>query len=176
MGRFNQALATRSDIQQHQGLLHGLACDPWIESIVEIGVREGLSTAALCASKKRVTSIDIDRCEPHATILHVAYPNWKFIHGDSLKVVIMDNFNAIDMLFIDGEHTYRQVKAELEKFGESVVRWIVLHDTETFAHKGKDGSEPGLMTAIHEFTEPGSEWKVMLHLKNNNGLTILERA
>jgi len=80
------------------------------------------------------------------------------------------------MLFIDGEHTYRQVKAELEKFGESVVRWIVLHDTETFAHKGKDGSTPGLMDAINEFVEGGNGWKKMLHLTHNNGLTILERA
>jgi len=175
MGIFKDALTTQSDIWMHLGLLHGLACDPDIKHIFEIGVRTGLSTAALCASKKTVTSVDIGPCEPDATVMRVAYPNWTFVQEHSLKVELPDNGYSIDMLFIDGEHTYRAVSAELEKYAPNVSKWIVLHDTETFAHKGKDGSADGLMDAIQEFILPGT-WRVMLHLRHNNGLTILERA
>lgn len=173
MGMFKEALAKHSDIQMHLGLLHGLACDPDVHSIFEIGVREGLSTAALCASGKPVTSVDIAPCEPHATMLHVAYPNWTFIQKHSLKV----EPQPCDMLFIDGEHTYRTVRAELAKFHEHVGEWIVLHDTETFANKGKDGTTPGIMDAVVEFleNEAGGLWDWTLHLTHNNGLTILRR-
>jgi len=170
MGSYRNALQDKtSDIQQHLGLLHGLAC--LVNSVVEIGVRSGHSTAALCASGKPVTSYDISPCEPHATRLRNEYKNWTFIVGNSMKVVIP----KCDLLFIDGEHTYRTLFTELMKHGERVTTWIALHDTETFAMVSKDKSKPGLREAILDFTERYPEWVIVFELPNNNGLTLLER-
>jgi len=131
-----------------------------------------LSTAALCASGKAVTSVDIAPCEPHATKLRIAYPNWTFIQGHSLEV----DLPSCDLLFIDGEHTYGAVRAELMRFELTAKRWIVLHDTETFRHQGKDGSKPGLEMAILDFVNDDTDrWGYLLQLPHNNGLTILDR-
>jgi len=177
MGLFKEALAKPSDIQMHLGLLHGLACHPDVKRIFEIGVREGLSTAALCASGKPVTSVDIAPCEPHATKLRIAYPNWTFIQEHSLQTELFKDLREVDLLFIDGEHTYRTVRAELCKFAPMVWKWIALHDTHTFASKGKDGTTPGLQDAILDFmnNDQDGEWEYVLNLTHNNGITLLGR-
>lgn len=171
---YARALAQPSDIQEHLGFLHGLAClSPG--GIVEIGVRKGLSTAALCASRNKVTSYDIDKCEPHATMLRVEYSNWTFHHKSSLEVEIPE----CDLLFIDGEHKHDTVLAELRRHASRARKWIVLHDTHTFAKHDKGGGGKGLKPAIDTFIEEDAyhtgSFERLFAFPHNNGLTVLER-
>lgn len=67
-----------------------------------------------------------------------------FIKGSSLEV----NWDKqIDVLFIDGDHSYEFVKAELEKYGPFVKKGgvILFHDYEP--------EMPGVYPAVNEWAE-----------------------
>jgi hypothetical protein len=71
-------------------------------------------------------------------------------------------------------HVYEQVKTELELHANKVRKYIVFHDTTTFANNGEFGGK-GIWPAIQEFIDAHTEWKLTERLTNNNGLTILTR-
>lgn len=171
MERFRRLSGEQHDISEHLGLLRGLACNPSVRSIVEIGFRTGVSATALASAGKPLLAIDIEPCTQDVRKLRALARGFTFQQGDSLKVEIP----KCDLLHIDSLHTYKQLLAELERHAGRVGQWIVMHDTETFGNKGKDGSTPGLLAAITEFLEWHPEWKLHLHLTNNNGLTLLRR-
>lgn len=170
--RYLLLMSDQLDVSEHMGLLHGLACDPDVHTIVEIGFRKGVSATALALAGKTFYSYDIDDCRPAVAVMKSLAPNFQFMRANSLEVKIP----ACELLFIDGEHTYRQVLAELRLHSPSVGKWIALHDTETFGTIGRDRNAPGLKAAIDEFLKENNEWKLLLHLTHNNGLTVLERS
>ena len=111
-------------------------------TIFEIGVRRGISTLAfLRGLDKRLEtippdegrgflySIDIDDRSDAIRTKSYQYlkKNWEFILGDSTKIV-WDK--EIDILFIDGNHTYEYCKADYEKYEPFVKEggFIFLHD------------------------------------------------
>lgn len=112
--------------------------------ILEVGVAYGYSTRAfLRGLKKRKTqgklySIDIDSFEslgwkPSPEIIG----DWEFIEGDSRKV----KWNkVIDILLIDGGHSYDCVKADYRKFEPFVVSGglIFMHDVTNQGYGVKD--------------------------------------
>ena len=159
------------DISEHLGLLRGLAEHDDVKSIVEIGFRGGVSATALALAWKPLTCIDIEPCADAAKRLKSLAPHFTFVQGDSLEIDIPE----CELLHIDSLHTYKQLLAELRRHADRVDQFIAMHDTETFGHRGKDGSTPGLMDAVHDFILNTSGWRMLLHLKNNNGFTILER-
>lgn len=162
-------LRTKGDIQEHMGILFGLATT--CEHVVEIGFRTGISTTAFLASGAKVTSYDILKCHPFASNLKkLAGDKFTFIQGDSRKVEIPE----CDMLFIDSYHSGAQLHAELVRHADSSRRLIVMHDTQKFGAKGQDG-KPGLRSGINKFLDFNHHWWVKLNLGNNNGLTIMER-
>lgn len=172
MHEFGRLMGAGLDISEHLGLLRGLACDPHVKTIVEFGFRTGVSATALCTTGKPVTSYDIDRCALDVIKLSKMAPNFKFVQGSSLEVTIPE----CGLLFIDSLHTYKQLRQELSRHHSKAAKFIVMHDTEVFGHKGKDGSKPGLQEAIHDFLKgDGDGWIWDLHLINNNGLTVLRR-
>lgn len=171
---FCEHLGRSSDIQEHLGLLRGLAMKCNI--VVELGFRTGVSTSAFLSADAHVTSFDIDKrvCRPFVQRLAKDYPNtFTFKEGDSRKVEIPE----CDLLFIDTDHTEATTLQELCLHEMHVETWIVLHDTESFGHKDRPpGKGNGVMSAIDTFLEmPGDNWMQWLHLPNNNGLTILKR-
>jgi hypothetical protein len=173
MNSYHRNLAKPSDIQEHLGLLHGLAMECW-RQVVELGFRTGVSTSAFLAAGAKVTSYDIDRegCRPHVQELAKEYPitfTWK--HGDSREVEIPE----CDLLFLDSAHTYATTKVELFKHCDRVRDRIVLHDVVTFGRRDRNGDGPGIMTAVDEFLRD-QPWRVELFLMNNNGLCVLERV
>ena len=105
----------------------------------------------------------------------------------------LDLSEKVDLLFIDTWHIYGQLIRELEKFHSLVHKYIILHDTTTFATRPeparhsiikhsmetfnitKDEIKKGLKPAVDEFLANHSEWQVKEVFTNNNGLTILER-
>lgn len=103
--------------------------------ILEIGVKEGCSTSAflkgLALRKKQgdwgsgtLYSIDIKDCSGS---IRESKENWVFILGDS-KTTAWDR--KIDVLFIDGDHTYEGVKADYNKYFPFVDKGgiIFMHD------------------------------------------------
>jgi hypothetical protein len=159
------------DISEHLGLLRGLAEHDDVKSIVEIGFRGGVSANALALAGKPLTCIDIEPCTTAAKVMKSLAPHFTFVQGNSLEIDIP----SCDLLHIDSLHTYKQLLTELRRHSGRVDQFIAMHDTETFGDRGKDGTTPGLKDAIHEFILDNSDWRTMLHLKNNNGFTILER-
>ena len=165
-----------TDINEHMPTLYNLAkeCD----SVVEGGVRYVVSTWAwiwgcICRGGKVESYCwtKIPEIERAIEICRNEGLPWNFHDGDWLTQEIP----SCDLLFIDTNHFYCQLKQELRLHGPKARKYIVLHDTENFGTVGADGKTPGLWQAVLELVEEG-EWRVKKHYHNCNGLTVLERV
>ena len=186
--KVNEMYSIPSDINEHIPALvkYGSEC----ETITEMGVRAICSTWAFLGSgPKKMRSYDIqDPSNWGGDIQSVkdtakAYGiDFDFILADVLKVEIEET----DLLFLDTWHAYKQLKGELELHASKAKKYIVFHDTTSFAFKdetsyevwGEDwkGEGIGIWRAIEEFLEANPEWKLVERFENNNGLTIIGRV
>lgn len=191
----------KSDIHEHLPTLkrYGSEC----ATIVEMGVRKGVSTSAwLAARPKKVRSYDIDgdfflkhRDATYRRAAAEVGADFEYIVADVLTLDIEET----DLLFIDTWHVYDQLKKELDRHAGKAKKYIVLHDTETFGTYGEDPEWKraahrvsralrriskripevkrlgGLVQAVDEFLAAHPEWKRHEHFANNNGLTVLAR-
>lgn len=169
---YKKILAQRTDIQEHLGILRGLAIDCHV--VVEFGLRTGMAaTAMLDGTQTKVLSYDINDCEDAVRALSkLGGPKFGFRKQSSLEADIPQ----CDMLFIDSQHDYATLSKELERHHGKVLKWIAMHDTWTFGYKGMTPGDPGLIKAIDEFLMNHIEWKLQLELKNQNGFTLLEKV
>lgn len=165
---------TTSDFNEHMPILRSYA--ERVERVTEFGV--GRSSWALLHSRpKRLRCYDLGNDLRQVGMRELVVLGHKngidadFIIGSTLEIEI----EPTDLLFIDTLHTYAQLSRELDRHASKVSRYILLHDTETFGPRGEDGSEPGLIGAVEDFLAKDTGWKMRDRLKNNNGLTILER-
>jgi hypothetical protein len=181
---YRWACGTESDINQHLPRLSALAalCD----TIVELGVRGGESTKALLngLDERHKTgprgfrilySYDINDCGNQRirdAVDSAIQIEWQLHQADSRTVEIPE----CELLFIDTLHTADQLRTELTRHHGKVSKWIVLHDTETFAVHGEGGGE-GLIVGLMDFlhAQKRSEWRIINMVSYNNGLTVLER-
>jgi hypothetical protein len=164
--------------------------------ITEMGVRGGKSTWSLLASfPEKMVSYDIvyhpniDMIRDAANAAGIIF---EFIQKDVLSVDI----EITDLLFLDTLHHFYQLTEELNRHSNKVRKYIIIHDTNTYAYKNeripKDVSEAlqingidiskysttsqkGLMPAINNFLNDNPEWKLLKHIKKNNGMTIVEK-
>ncbi|GBE23834.1 hypothetical protein BMS3Bbin02_00099 [bacterium BMS3Bbin02] len=156
------------DINQHLPYLAGIAMDCVVQ---ELGFRTGRSTSAfLFGGAKHVHVCDPHPCEAARAVFERLAPDrFTFEQADSIKVRIQA---PIDILFIDSYHSGDLLRFELKRFQRYVLKAIVMHDTETYGHKGEDGQE-GLQLPICDFLKDHKNWGRMIHFSNNNGLTVL---
>lgn len=120
-------------------ILYGIAnCFfDWINkqvNILEIGVRWGTSTNALLwglrnrarNNNQKLYSIDITNCD-HVVTNEELRKYWEFIQGKSSEVVWN---KKIDILLIDGDHSYNGVKSDYLKYEPFVKEngIILMHD------------------------------------------------
>jgi hypothetical protein len=143
--------------------------------ITEFGVETGCSTVAfLISGCKKMYSYDVI-VTPNARMVKQAADRdgvyFRLYEKNNLKVKI----KTTDLLFIDTDHWYGQIKAELEHHHTRVRKWIMMHDTETFGMINPFDGRPGMKAAIFEFLETYPEWKLLEHIEIGHGLTILER-
>jgi predicted O-methyltransferase YrrM len=122
-----------SDIRDHMPRLRQLSKG----NVFEIGVRHGISTAALLCGVKdnhgHVWSADVnDWCEK----LYADDPNWTFINAHSVndcQRILGMLPRPLDLLFIDSDHKFDSTIHELRTYGPLVRKdggAILMHDTE----------------------------------------------
>jgi hypothetical protein len=127
---------------------------------------------------KKLISYDIDPLEnwniKTEDLIELGKENgidFQFKLGNTLEIEIEET----DLLFLDTDHTYNQVKGELSLHGNKSKKFIVFHDTTTFEFRGMNGDTIGLWPAIEEFIKENPHWVICERFYNNNGLTILKR-
>lgn len=171
------------DIYQHMPVLRRYAEE--CKHVTEMGVRWGASTLAFIMAKpEKLISYDIQSTPEIEQIMQHSYEGHTFVIADSLSIDI----EPTELLFIDTLHTYNQLVLELDKHSPNVSKYIILHDTTTFAFvdeeiyshasdklKEMDVHQKGLRTAMNDFLKNNGEWKLYEDLTNNNGLSILKR-
>ena len=157
---------TESDINEHLPTLLRFAskCD----TVVEFGVRFGASSRALIAARPlSLVSYDIT-AEPEAEALFAAGRaegiNCRLVEKSSSDV----QFDPVEFLFIESDHTYACLSKELKLHADKVTRFLAFHDTVSYAHE--------LVPAINEFLETHREWRPLEVYENNNGFVVLHRV
>lgn len=170
--------ARPSDIHEHLPILRRYAAGA--DGVIELGVRGITSTWAFLAARPRwLLSVDIQHprqvggdLDLVETLAAEAGLDFRFWLADDRTIDLPE----ADVLFIDTLHTYDQLRAELWRHACRARKWILLHDTETFAEKGEAKRARGLRPALEEFlADPtlGAPWAVHEVHRNNNGLTVL---
>lgn len=175
--RYLVAFKTPSDINEHLPLLKQLASE--CKHVTEFGMRhaDGSTLGLLAGEPKIFISWDIDRRFIDAPIVQQlksecsGVTDFRPMLGDDLLVDI----EPTEFLFIDTEHTFTQLKAELGRHGHAVSKYLAFHDTVSFGERSSDGTEPGLRAAIDWFTKENPQWVTVEDRKNNNGLLVLKR-
>ena len=167
--RFRRVCAESSDINEHLGLLYGLARQ--CRYITEFGVRGGVSTTALLAAQPdSLICYDVEPCPVTKELQEMRGRTWlTFMQCDSRQV----GYFVTDMLHIDTIHAYSCLSVELRLHALKVRKWIAMHDTQLFGERGDDGGD-GLNKAIDELIA-GGEWRRFVHFPHNNGMTVLQR-
>jgi hypothetical protein len=174
LAAYTKLCELQSDINEHLPTLKKYAeeCD----HVTEMGVRSIVSTWALLAGKpKTMVSIDINNIDCSQVKKEAGRTTaFSFIQGNTLEMEI----DETDLLFIDTYHNYDQLTIELQRHASKARKYIILHDTTTFAEVGEsyDGIQRrGLWPAVTEFLEASGNWEILERFENNNGLTILHR-
>lgn len=133
------------DMTDHAEYLQSIAKG----DIFEIGVRQGFSTGCFLIGLEKngghLFSLDIESVPGQ---LFPGHPQWTFIQGDSINVVSVKEKipAALDILMIDGDHSYEGVKADLENYAPlvRVGGKIIMHDVVS-------AYDPGVRVAADEF-------------------------
>jgi hypothetical protein len=70
------------------------------------------------------------------------YPNLEVLRGDSIEMANRFNGNKVDMVFIDADHSYESVKADIEAWMPVAKKYICGHDYKP--------DWPGVVRAVNE--------------------------
>ena len=175
------------------------------DHVTEFGVRWVESTFSfIIARPLKLISIDIEHPNSYPQFngrenLELAYEcakecgvDFTFKLGSTLGVDI----EPTDLLFIDTEHSYLQLKHELKLHSNKVKKYILMHDTKAHAfvdsgsHLRRSGiksrcgnlglrpipERQGLELCIEEFLQKNKEWMLDKHIITGQpGMTILRR-
>lgn len=161
------ACNTPSDINRHVPVLRKLALE--CDSVVELGVRTGVSTRAFLPLNVKLRSYDIEadaRVNELFLMANSLGRDMQYIMGDSLKIDI----EPTDLMFVDTVHSYDQVSAELARHASKVRKYIAFHDTFVFG-LGREN----ILSAVIEFMMKNPEWEFYHYDTQNNGLTVIKR-
>ena len=143
-----------------------------LRTVVELGVRSGNSTLALLAGVSEidgtVLSIDRDPCEhaKAAVAKNRLGDYWIFIRGEALgNLAVLTT--AIDLLFVDLDHTFDETAEILELYAPLVRPggWMAFHDTIT---------RPNVLYALEPFRAIHDDWR-FYHWEHNSGLMLCRR-
>ena len=131
---------------------------------VELGVRDGNSTAVLLhglAHTRDAHLWSVDRDPFGRSDIRPHPPWWTFIQGYDLAQAVLDQLpDAIELLFIDTDHSYAHTTAELAMYWPRMAHGghVLAHDTENedpAAHGEDIGAQPPfpVRAAVADFCE-----------------------
>lgn len=170
----------RPDISMHMPALANLALHSHF--ILELGTANGNgSTRAFTAGMRRNEHedrlfISVDFADPLIDEQEKPdLPFWWYVIGDTTKKETVETVKKIckdrlaDLIFIDTEHSYDQMKLELPIWKELAspnALWL-FHDTYM------NGEYNPMTDAIKEFAEANPEWEYFDLSKESNGIGML---
>ena len=175
---YRELCATPSDINEHLATFVDMvsARDPHARRIVELGVREGVSTIAwihAAGEIGHVWSVDMNFPSDASLLRTIDRSRWTFILGSDDDPHVLAALPAeCDVVFIDTAHTLEQTERELRLYAPRVVPGglIFLHDT---CDNNADSNWP-VRTAIERFCARANlKW---VEHRHNYGLGIIEVA
>ena len=158
------------------------------DSVIEIGSWKGRSTKALLEGcKGTVTAVDhfngsedyadatlaIARAEPIYDIFmkNVGhYPNLNVLRMSSVEAAAQVPDKSADMIFIDSDHRYEQVKAEIDRWRPKAKVILCGHDYAD----GWPGVKRAVEEAFDKFHVEGSIWFAEVHNGMGEGKTEKE--
>jgi len=183
--KYKQQLSNQGDMHPFLPTLkeYGSKCN----HITEMGFRRGVSTWGLLASEpKTLISYDISSCNSNE---HESFSvsDFKLVKANTLEIEIEET----DLLFIDTDHQYKQLRMELDLHSKNVKKYIIIHDTILFGKEDapwtpdkyddykhlldKYPEGKGLIAAINDFLKETNEWEIHKIYEDHKGLTILRR-
>lgn len=165
-----------SDIRDHMPYLYGAACRFNGVRVLELGVREGNSTAALLAAAEtmrgHVWSVDI---------LEPSVPD--AFRCDLWTLTVADDIGSeaeqprdIDVLFIDTSHHYGHTLAELRAYVPHVRHGgvVLCHDTELEDPYQAPAGDPPFPVARALDAYCAETGRVWINRPGCNGLGVME--
>jgi hypothetical protein len=163
--RYKELCEKKSDINLHLPTIRKYVTKG--DVVIELGVRDCVSTWALLANKPRaLASVDVVR-PPEKNLKEVQLAAKKI--GTDFRFELADSLNleiqGVDVLFIDTTHTYSQLIKELWAHARNVKKYIILHDIEI----------PEMKACVTDFLY-NTDWKVEEELKTHTGLMVLKRV
>ncbi|MEW6625121.1 MAG: glycosyltransferase [Bacillota bacterium] len=176
----SQLYSLKTDMSGHVYRLYDLVTKNNIRSVIDLGVRQGISTISfLCGVYKTgglVIGVDIANCD--GAIEYIKYLNlhglFFFVKDDSINFLRRIRY-AVDtklikpgLIMIDTNHEYEHTIKELELSDRLKPKFIVLHDTN-------EPSFPGVRRALDEFLKQNKEKYNVKEYDDYHGLTVLER-
>lgn len=164
---------TASDIFEHLDYFVELCTELQAQSVIELGVRGGVSTSAwlygLEHSDGHLWSVDIVDQPAIESV------RWTFVKGsDTDPAVLVQLPVSVDVVFVDTSHRYEHTLEELNLYLPRVRSGgrIVLHDTEVESPDFTNEHEFPVKRAVELFCSAnGLNWS---NRENNNGLATVE--
>lgn len=159
---FGRSLTEWSDIQGHVQRLHDLVIELDAKLVLELGVRDAVSTSAFLAALEQtggqLYSVDIN--VPQHKINEYDDPRWSFFQGLSTHPMVTDLAELagpFDIVFVDTDHTYELTRDEIVAWSPRVRSGgaMVFHDTnlERFDHHTTTQPPFPVRTAIEEWLD-----------------------
>jgi predicted O-methyltransferase YrrM len=169
--------ASWCDMRAHLRFLRDIARG----QILEIGVRQGASTSVfltgLESADGHLYSVDI---EASCAKLFPGHPKWSYLHRDSRdRDWILHRIpSQLDVLFIDGNHSYRAVCSDLVNYSPLVRTGglILMHDIFGPDDQPSRRPHPGVWRAVSEFLGGPARhnYKLTIH-RRSYGLAELRK-
>jgi predicted O-methyltransferase YrrM len=159
------------ETELEQGLLASFArLVPPDGLIVEIGSEHGMSASIFRLHSDDsvfIDCIEIDEKSDFLDNIRKAGIDAKRINwycGDSKKVKISKNAleNGIDLLFVDGDHSYEGAKEDLKRWSPYVKKTgiILIHDVACSTNKQPHEQHYAVATALQHFLGESGLWRI----------------
>lgn len=161
---FGRSLIEWSDIQGHVQRLYDLVIELGAKQVLELGVRDAVSTSAFLAALHETDghlySIDVNI--PRHKINEFNDPRWSFFQGFSTGPLVSspDLPEQFDLVFVDTDHTYELTRHEIDAWATRIHSGglMVFHDTnlERFDHHTTEQPPYPVRKAVEEWVQKAS--------------------
>lgn len=138
-------------------------------SYTEFGINQGATlAAAVLQNPPAVRAYDIKLDWYNKA--HSLFEQYASNHSIDYRVFESSTLDCdivpTDLLYIDTQHKYEHLRAELVRHAKKVRKFIICHDTTL---------KPGLKRAIDEFVRAQPVWSIAYHCSTNVGFTTIAR-